>query len=165
MESEERSNTASFWAWIIRSIVLPVEEELVSTIGACCADIVSVWAGSKKTCPPSDIADNGKTNTPPCISSKGTHNFSHPRTGTIDLCGAYIDPVIIVAVLSKDGERILLGRQKRFPSGFYSCIAGFMEPGESLEDAVRREVWEETGVKVRMVNYQSSQVSQIQSIS
>jgi NAD+ diphosphatase len=51
-----------------------------------------------------------------------------------------------------------MGRQKRFPSGFYSCLAGFMEPGESLEEAVRREVWEESGVKVGPVNYHSTQV-------
>lgn len=51
-----------------------------------------------------------------------------------------------------------MGRQKRFPPGFYSCLAGFLEPGESLEEAVRREVWEESGVKVGPVNYHSTQV-------
>jgi NUDIX domain len=69
-----------------------------------------------------------------------------------------VDPVIIVAVLSKDGTKTLMGRQKRFPPGFYSCLAGFLEPGESLEEAVRREVWEESGVKVGPVNYHSTQV-------
>jgi NAD+ diphosphatase len=66
--------------------------------------------------------------------------------------------VIIVAVLSKDGTKTLMGRQKRFPPGFYSCLAGFLEPGETLEEAVRREVWEESGVKVGPVNYHSTQV-------
>jgi 8-oxo-dGTP pyrophosphatase MutT (NUDIX family) len=70
----------------------------------------------------------------------------------------YLDPVIIVAVLSKDGTKTLMGRQKRFPPGFYSCLAGFLEPGESLEEAVRREVWEESGIKVGAVNYHSTQV-------
>jgi NAD+ diphosphatase len=51
-----------------------------------------------------------------------------------------------------------MGRQKRFPPGFYSYLAGFLEPGESLEEAVRREVWEESGVKVGPVNYHSTQV-------
>ena len=60
--------------------------------------------------------------------------------------------------MSKDGQKTLLGRQKRFPPGFYSCLAGFLEPGESLEEAVRREVWEESGVKVGPVNYHSTQV-------
>ena len=52
----------------------------------------------------------------------------------------------------------MMGRQKRFPPDFYSCLAGFLEPGESLEEAVRREVWEESGVKVGPVNYHSTQV-------
>jgi NAD+ diphosphatase len=66
-----------------------------------------------------------------------------------------IDPAIIVLV--SDGERALLGRQASWPSGRYSTIAGFVEPGESLEDAVVREVREETGVDVADVRYQSSQ--------
>jgi len=68
------------------------------------------------------------------------------------------DPVIIVAVLSKDATKTLLGRQHRFPPSLYSCLAGFLEPGESVEEAVRREVWEESGVKVGPVNYHSTQV-------
>jgi NAD+ diphosphatase len=66
-----------------------------------------------------------------------------------------IDPAIIVLVT--DGERALLGRQASWPAGRYSTLAGFVEPGESLEDAVVREVFEETGVQVRDVQYQSSQ--------
>jgi NAD+ diphosphatase len=53
--------------------------------------------------------------------------------------------------------RALLGRQPSWPAGRYSTIAGFVEPGESLEDAVRREVLEETGVRVGAVHYHSSQ--------
>jgi NAD+ diphosphatase len=66
-----------------------------------------------------------------------------------------IDPAIIVLVA--DGDRCLLGRQASWPPGRYSTIAGFVEPGESLEDAVAREVLEETAVRVRSVNYHSSQ--------
>jgi len=66
-----------------------------------------------------------------------------------------IDPAIIVLV--SDGERALLGRQPSWPVGRYSTIAGFVEPGESLEDAVAREVFEETGVRVRRADYYSSQ--------
>jgi NAD+ diphosphatase len=75
--------------------------------------------------------------------SCGTHSF--PR----------IDPAIIVLV--HDGERALLGRQASWQPGRYSTIAGFVEPGESLEDAVRREVREETGVDAHSVAYHSSQ--------
>lgn len=74
-------------------------------------------------------------------------------------CGAEhfprLDPAIIVLVT--DGERALLGRQAAWPPGRYSTIAGFVEPGESLEDAVAREVLEETGVQVVEAEYHSSQ--------
>jgi NAD+ diphosphatase len=66
-----------------------------------------------------------------------------------------LDPAIIVLVT--DGERALLGRQSTWPPGRYSTIAGFVEPGESLEDAVAREVMEETGVPVTGARYDSSQ--------
>ena len=66
-----------------------------------------------------------------------------------------IDPAVIVLI--SDGERALLGRQASWPLGRYSTIAGFVEPGESLEDAVAREVWEETGVQVDGIEYHSSQ--------
>jgi NAD+ diphosphatase len=66
-----------------------------------------------------------------------------------------IDPAIIVLV--SDGERALLGRQATWPAGRYSTIAGFVEPGESLEDAVAREVLEETAVVVQESRYHSSQ--------
>jgi NAD+ diphosphatase len=64
---------------------------------------------------------------------------------------------MIAAVVSADGKRILLGRQKRWPPHWYSTLAGFIEPGESVEQAVRREVWEESGVKVGRVVLHSSQ--------
>lgn len=66
-----------------------------------------------------------------------------------------VDPAIIVLV--SDGDRCLLGRQPSWPEGRYSTIAGFVEPGESLEDAVRREVLEETNIVVAGVRYHSSQ--------
>ncbi|HSZ09548.1 MAG TPA: NAD(+) diphosphatase [Steroidobacteraceae bacterium] len=66
-----------------------------------------------------------------------------------------IDPAIIVLVT--DGERALLGRQAAWPVGRYSTIAGFVEVGESLEDAVTREVFEESGIKVDQIEYHSSQ--------
>jgi NAD+ diphosphatase len=66
-----------------------------------------------------------------------------------------LDPAIIVLV--SDGERALLGRQASWPVGRYSTIAGFVEPGESLEDAVAREVLEETGIEIDRIEYHSSQ--------
>jgi NAD+ diphosphatase len=64
-----------------------------------------------------------------------------------------------VIMLVTDGERLLLGQSHKFPieRNFFSTLAGFVEPGESLEDAVRREVAEEVGVRVGAVAYHSSQ--------
>lgn len=61
------------------------------------------------------------------------------------------DPVVIM--LAVDGERCLLGRAPRFPATMYSCLAGFMEPGETMADAVRREILEEAGVRTGKVRF------------
>ncbi|MFM0007021.1 NAD(+) diphosphatase [Paraburkholderia dipogonis] len=76
-----------------------------------------------------------------------------------DVCGARhfprVDPVVIMLVI--DGDRCLLGRQRHFGKGMYSALAGFVEPGETAEDAVRREVMEEAGVTCGQVVYFASQ--------
>lgn len=66
-----------------------------------------------------------------------------------------VDPVTIMLV--EHDDNILLGRQPRFPAGNYSALAGFVEPGEAIEEAVAREVFEEAGVRVRDVTYIGSQ--------
>lgn len=66
-----------------------------------------------------------------------------------------VDPVAIMLVEHDDA--LLLGRQPRFPARSYSALAGFVEPGETIEEAVQREIWEEAGVRVRDVSYISSQ--------
>jgi NAD+ diphosphatase len=66
-----------------------------------------------------------------------------------------VDPVVIM--LAVRGERCLLGRGHRRPGARFSCLAGFMEPGETLEEAVRREVLEESGIQVGRVRYLASQ--------
>ncbi|MGE3830709.1 MAG: NAD(+) diphosphatase [Parvibaculaceae bacterium] len=65
------------------------------------------------------------------------------------------DPVVIIIVQSGDG--MLLGRQKSWAPGMYSALAGFMEPGETIEDAARREVFEESGIRVGPISYIASQ--------
>jgi len=65
------------------------------------------------------------------------------------------DPAVIMLV--HDGDRALLGRQQVWKPGMFSTLAGFVEPGETLEEAVAREVWEETNVDVEDVRYHSSQ--------
>lgn len=94
-----------------------------------------------------------------CGARNGISRGGHAMACSNPACGAQqfprIDPAIIVLVTH--GERALLGRQASWPPGRYSTLAGFVEPGESLEDAVHREVQEETGVTVDTVQYHSSQ--------
>ena len=68
-----------------------------------------------------------------------------------------IDPVVIMLVVSADGEHCLLGRNPGYPGRLVSALAGYMEPGESIEEAVRRELLEEAGVSVEAVRYFTSQ--------
>lgn len=96
--------------------------------GTCGAATASIEGGHSRVCTNRDCARS-----------------SYPRT----------DPAIIVAV--SRGERLLLGRKPDWPAGRYSTIAGFVEPGETLEEAVAREVREETGIVCGAVQYQSSQ--------
>jgi NAD+ diphosphatase len=94
-----------------------------------------------------------------CGAATVPASAGHVMRCSDESCGAEhfprLDPAIIVLVT--DGERALLGRQSAWPEGRYSTIAGFVEPGESLEDAVAREVLEETGVTVLDAVYHSSQ--------
>jgi len=102
------------------------------------------WHRSHRFCAkcgsPSDLTDAGWQRTCP---SCGAHHF--PRT----------DPVVIMLITR--GDRVLLGRSPGWPEGMYSLLAGFVEPGETIEAAVRREVFEESGIRVGPVRYLSSQ--------
>jgi len=86
-------------------------------------------------------------------------NSESERAKTCPACGFHnyprISPAVIVAVIR--GDRILLARAFRFPYKLYSVIAGFVEPGETLEQCVRREIQEEVGVEVRNIGYFGSQ--------
>lgn len=93
-----------------------------------------------------------------------TEDCTNERAKVCPQCGlrSYprISPAMIVRVERTNGQgqrQILLARNRRFPSGFYSVLAGFVEPGETLEACVRREVWEETGIQVENIRYFGSQ--------
>jgi NAD+ diphosphatase len=77
-----------------------------------------------------------------CPNCKAEH---FPRT----------DPVVIMLVTA--GDKVLLGRQKHFLPGMYSCLAGFVEAAETIEDAVRREIFEESGIRCTDVDYYMTQ--------
>ncbi|SEM74887.1 NAD+ diphosphatase [Loktanella fryxellensis] len=117
----------------------PLDAELAATARA-----LVTWHGSHGFCAncgaATAMAQGGwQRNCAPC----GRHHF--PRT----------DPVVIMLVTH--GNSVLVGRSPGWPAGMYSLLAGFVEPGETLEAAVRREVFEETGVRVGPVRYLASQ--------
>lgn len=117
----------------------PVDAAMASTARA-----LMNWHGSHRFCSacgaPSTIALGGWQRV--CPACRTPH---FPRT----------DPVVIMLVAR--GDRVLLGRSPGWPEGMYSTLAGFVEPGESLESAVRREVREETGIRIGAVRYVASQ--------
>ena len=67
------------------------------------------------------------------------------------------DPVVIMLCIDEERNRCLLGRSHHFAPGMYSCLAGFVEPGETIENAVRRETLEESGIHIGRVRYHASQ--------
>ena len=102
------------------------------------------WHASHRHCSKcghkSDMADAGYKRV---CSNCGTQHF--PRT----------DPVVIM--LAIDGNRCLMGRSQNWRTGAFSALAGFVEPGETIEDAVRRELFEEAGIHIGRVRYHASQ--------
>ena len=117
----------------------PLEAELAATAKALLS-----WHRSHRFCAccgaASDMVQAGWQRL--CPSCKAPH---FPRT----------DPVVIMLITH--GDSVLMGRSPGWPEGMYSLLAGFVEPGETLEAAVRRETYEETGVRVGPVSYLSSQ--------
>ena len=110
------------------------------------ARALSIWHDTAHYCPRCGSASQPE-------AGGNTRRCSNPDCGQVLF--PRTDPAIIVLVAK--GDRCVLGRQSSWPEGRYSTIAGFVEPGESLEDAVRREVYEETNIRVGDVRYHSSQ--------
>jgi NAD+ diphosphatase len=96
--------------------------------GRCGAPTVSEAGGYRRKC-----------------TACGTQFF--PRT----------DPVAIMLTIDIEGDRCLLGRSPHFAPAMYSCLAGFVEPGETIENAVRRETFEESGIETGRIRYHASQ--------
>ncbi len=125
---------------------LPLEESAIVAQGKSLLDWHARHGFCAKCGAPTRLAKAGAQRICTAESCKAEH---FPR----------VDPVAIMLVTRTDarGDYCLMGRQPRFPPGMYSALAGFIEPGESLEEAVAREIWEEAGLRVRDVRYMKSQ--------
>ena len=141
-EASPLSNLGEFHDLRYLGSILPPDEANL----AAHARALVTWHGLQKFCglcgSPSRAESGGNTRI--CMNDDCGHTI-FPR----------VDPAIIVLI--SNGPQCLLGRQASWPEGRYSTIAGFVEPGESLEDAVRREVKEESNIDVHDVQYHSSQ--------
>ncbi len=138
-ELDERGKYIDLRSLAVQGLLDRVELSMLAE-----ARSLSAWHERHRFCAncgaPSEPTDGGyKRVCPTC----GAEHF--PRT----------DPVAIMLV--HHGRDILLGRQRHFPPGSYSALAGFVEPGESIEEAARREIFEESGVRVGLITYHSSQ--------
>ncbi len=126
---------------VIMTTLTARDAELAATARA-----VLAWHDSHRFCSrcgsQSNAADSGWRRACPDCGA-----FHFPRT----------DPVVIMLILSEDGEDVLVGRSPGWPDGMYSLLAGFLEPGETVEAAARREVFEEAGIIVGQVGYLASQ--------
>lgn len=107
---------------------------------SCGGRMLSVQGGAKVVCPPpsASLAREATALQKSCPTRIGLHNTSFPRT----------DPTAVIATVSADSKRVLLGRGRRWPPNYFSCLSGFVEPGESIEDTARRETFEEAGVRI-----------------
>ncbi|MGO4679247.1 NAD(+) diphosphatase [Microbacterium sp. 2MCAF23] len=146
-DPEDDTDADGSWAprWSDLREALPVVDEVDAEL-VVSAIALAGWLHDAGFCPAcgsaAELRQSGwSRHCPSC----GREHF--PRT----------DPAVIVAVQSADGERLLLGANAQWKGRFYSCFAGFVEAGESLETTVHRELFEEAGVRVRDVEYFSSQ--------
>lgn len=99
-------------------------------------------SGFKLECKNAECKSNNKS-----LNKIVPSNIHYPR----------VDPVVIMLIVNPAKTHLLLGRKKQFPKNMFSCLAGFIEAGESIEEAVRRESFEESGIYTDRVLYHSSQ--------
>ena len=136
--------------------------------GACGSAMTSAEGGTKRICsgdrlPPAPAAQASSSGAEaaPATTSASASRSSARSPGCGEVAYPRTDPVAITLVLhpSEPHQRVLLGRGKAFPPGFYSCLAGFLEAGESVEEGAAREVREEVGLALTSsrVRYHGSQ--------
>jgi NAD+ diphosphatase len=131
------------WQWRgLRTLFLQIPDALLALAGR--AFQIAEWDRSHQFC--------GRCGTP-------TRDRAHERAKECPACGHVVFPRVSPAmmVLVTRGRELLLARANRFPKAMYSALAGFVEPGESIEDCIHREVREEVGVEVDGLRYFASQ--------
>lgn len=139
----QRSVTpAGFYAESLRKLLHMVDEP-VFCLASRASQIASWYLNHRYCC-----RCGGPTSVPAVGHGMACRRCSHTQYPRITPC---------VIVLITRGEEALLARAARFPAGFYSCLAGFLEAGESAEQAVVREVYEETGIRIANLVYHASQ--------
>ena len=142
-EVEDAASDSEAFGFIgLRELFFSFEEDMIRAAGV--ANQLVHWRRNHRFCGRCGKATENKTNERAKIC---------PRCGLINY--PRLSPAMIVAV--RKGNRILLAHSKRFPGKFYSVLAGFVEPGETLEECVKREVREEVGIEVQNVRYFGSQ--------
>ncbi len=119
-------------------------ENSAYTVAAYAAQII-YWQRTNRYCPSCGHAIE---------ATRGTWGHHCPRCGHTGY--PPVSPAILV-LIHDGGERVLLAHKPGWPAKRYSCIAGFVEPGESLEECVQREVYEEVGVEITAITYVGSQ--------
>jgi len=126
----------------LRSLYGMVDDQVFAVAGR--ASQILEWDRTHRFC--------GRCGTP-------TEHAVGERAKRCPACGLFSFPRLSPAVITlvERGDEVLLARGVNFPAGFYSTLAGFVEPGESLEEAVEREIYEEVGVRVKDVTYFGSQ--------
>ena len=131
------------WQWRgLRALFLQLPDALLALAGR--AFQIAEWDRSHQFC--------GRCGTP-------TRNRAQERAKECPACGHVVFPRVSPAmmVLVTRGRQLLLARANRFPRAMYSALAGFVEPGESIEDCIHREVREEVGIDVDGLRYFASQ--------
>ncbi|MFC1867791.1 NAD(+) diphosphatase [Thermodesulfobacteriota bacterium] len=126
----------------IRSLFGHLEEALIGVAGL--ANQLVLWGRNHRFCGRCGLGTEDKADERAKICP-GCGQVNYPR----------LSPAVIVAVVRDD--RLLLAHSQRFPGKFYSVLAGFVEPGETLEECIEREIQEEVGIKVKNIRYFGSQ--------
>ncbi|KAA8494709.1 Peroxisomal NADH pyrophosphatase NUDT12 [Porphyridium purpureum] len=117
--------------------------------GLCGAEMRASHGASRRVCSRNAVGEASKP-----VPIGDAHELEQNCPGVVF---PRTDPVVITAVRHPTEKMLLLARSARFQPNLYSCVAGFMEHGESIEEAVQRETLEETGVAVHSIKYHSSQ--------